>query len=152
MSDEAIEGVFPNLVASGYRMTSPATQDYNCIAWAAGVDSAWWWPDEFHFAFWPVTVPRTVTLDAFLAAYETLGYIACADGQVEYGYEKIALYGDKNQQPTHAARQVHSGKWTSKLGPSEDIEHNTVEALHGDHYGGVLKFMKRPLRSIPPRT
>jgi hypothetical protein len=29
---------FPNLVATGYRVTSPTSKDYNCFAWAVGED------------------------------------------------------------------------------------------------------------------
>ena len=142
MSDSDLSRTFPNLIASGYRETSPQTRAYNCIAWAAGVDSAWWWPDEY--TFWPEAVPCTATLDTFIAAYKTVGYVECSDGNFENGYEKIAIYADENQEPTHAARQMKSGKWTSKLGASHDIEHNTVEALYGDAYGIAMRFMKRP--------
>ena len=44
----------------------------------------------------------------------------------------IAIYCNFNPQlktleVTHAARQLPSGKWTSKLGDADDIEHNTLE-------------------------
>jgi hypothetical protein len=29
--------VFPGLLGTAYRVTSPPDPDYNCIAWAAGV-------------------------------------------------------------------------------------------------------------------
>jgi len=33
---------FPRLTAARYRVTSPATTDYNCVAWAAGDTEHWW--------------------------------------------------------------------------------------------------------------
>jgi hypothetical protein len=33
---------FPNLFATGYRVTSPTAAAYNCFAWAAGEDDRWW--------------------------------------------------------------------------------------------------------------
>ncbi len=40
----AIEALFPGLMRKNYRVTSPATDVYNCIAWAAQRVSEWWWP------------------------------------------------------------------------------------------------------------
>ena len=42
---EPIDAIFPGLRNSAYRVTSPAARDYNCIAWAAGDATRWWWPD-----------------------------------------------------------------------------------------------------------
>jgi hypothetical protein len=39
--------------------------------------------------------------------------------------------------PTHAALQLESGDWTSKLGDFEDISHSTIEAVSGPVYGRV---------------
>jgi len=33
---------FPRLTAQNHRITSPATQGYNCVAWAAGDVEHWW--------------------------------------------------------------------------------------------------------------
>lgn len=35
---------FPGLQAEGFAETSSPTTDYNCIAWAAGDQTQWWWP------------------------------------------------------------------------------------------------------------
>ena len=43
----------------------------------------------------------------------------------------------------HAALQLGSGIWTSKLGTGEDIEHDAPENLAGPCYGHVTAFMKR---------
>jgi hypothetical protein len=58
--------------------------------------------------------------------------------------EKVALFADPAGIPTHAARQLASGQWTSKLGQAEDIEHE-LRALEGEIYGVVALILKRPL-------
>ena len=50
-----------------------------------------------------------------------------------------------NAVPTHAARQLPDGKWTSKLGPFEDIKHSTLVCLKGPLYGEPDTYMKRPV-------
>jgi hypothetical protein len=132
---------FPGL-SVGYTITSNATPDYNCIAWAAGNTDRWWWPA--HDGFWPRRVIRQETLAAFVQAYETLGYEVCPDGSVEVGFEKIAIYADAGGHPTHAARQLQTGRWTSKLGESVDIEHLDADAVNGSLYGAPQRFMGRP--------
>ena len=137
--------VFPNLDVTGYRITSPASSHYNCIAWSAHDDTAWWWPDPFSLYYWPETVPRLETLAAFIAAYGTRGYEPCDNESLEAGFEKVAIYVDANGTPTHTARQLSSGRWTSKLGRQEDIEHHTLAGLTGTTYGHVAQFLRRPL-------
>jgi hypothetical protein len=95
-------------------------------------------------AYWPVGVPRRVDIDSFVAAFATLGYDRCADERLERGYEKITIYADMNGVPKHAARQLPSGRWTSKLGPLEDVNH-LLYGLVGHEYGDVVIHMKRKL-------
>lgn len=153
MTKENIESLFPNIASSGFSITSPATSEYNCIAWAATDTGAWWEPDSMDLCYWPSKIPREFTLDAYIKAYESLGYAVCKGGECEEGFEKIAIYVDANNKPTHAARQLSSGSWTSKLGRSEDIEHAAVEGLCGSSYGVVAVFMKRTMPNPPsPRT
>lgn len=102
------ETAFPNLVAGGYALTSPATFGYNCMAWAAGDVGNWWWPDPARTDYWPEGVPRAETLDAFAAAFATLGYSAAADSGLRTGAEKVAFYS-LGGKPTHAARQLPAG-------------------------------------------
>jgi len=64
---------------------------------------------------------------------------------IEDGWEKIAIFADEQGEPLHAARQLPSGRWTSKLGADVDIEHD-LAALEGDLYGKVACFLKRRLR------
>ena len=71
---EPIEARFPGLRTSPFRVTSPATRGYNCIAWAAGDTNRWWWPDpEDDASFWPPGVAPEETISAFTAAFATLG-------------------------------------------------------------------------------
>lgn len=135
---------FPRLAIGGYRVASVATSNYNCIAWAAGRTDRWWWPSRD--AFWPPDIPAQETLDAFVRAYETLGFTPCADAALEPGFEKIAIYANPGGSPKHAARQLSSGKWTSKLGRAVDIEHVDPGALEGQLYGSTCLFLKRRRR------
>lgn len=72
------------------------------------------------------------------------GYVPCVDSTLEDGYEKVAIFALPSGMPTHMARQLSSGSWTSKLGRLEDIEHNDVEAVNCDAYGAPVRFLKRP--------
>lgn len=132
---------FPGL-ATGYRVTSPSSDAYNCIAWAAGRDDRWWWPGDPD-SFWPLEVPAAATLPAFEAAYRSLGYERCASGGFDSQFDQIAIFADPGGVPTHAARQLLSGRWTSKLGRDVDIEHVAPEALTSVVYGTPALFMRR---------
>jgi hypothetical protein len=138
-----LETAFPGLARGGYRITSLRDTDYNCIAWAVGDTHAWWWPGgDAGREYWPPGVPRERTRGAFEAAFASLGYTVCEGDDPEAGYEKIALFADVNGRPTHAARQLPSGRWTSKLGKLEDVEHG-LRDLEGAIYGAVILIMKR---------
>lgn len=139
---EWIEENHPNLVTTGYKITSSDTTDYNCIAWAAGSTEEWWWPDAKGQDYWPPNILREESLTAFIIAYQTLGYEVCENALLETGFEKIAIYV-LDGKPQHAARQLPDGKWSSKLGQYEDIEHNSLEGLEGSIYGKVSCVMKR---------
>lgn len=145
--NDRLEAAFPGLRTTPFQITSPADPSYNCVAWAAaGSTSDWWWPLEAdRRIFWPAGVRREVSTDGFVAALFTLGYTVCLDEAVETGFEKVALFADSRGVPTHAARQLATGRWTSKLGQSEDIEH-TLRALEGLIYGTVAAILKRPAR------
>ena len=137
---------FPKLDSSNHRVTSPCKNRYNCIAWAAGIETQWWWPEPG--SYWPPSVPREETLDAFSSAFALLGYETCSSQSLEEGYDKIAIYAKYIAgilKPTHAAKQLSNGTWTSKLGPLEDIEHIGVDDVNGPLYGTPVQFMRRPV-------
>lgn len=141
-----IEHHFPDVADWGYEVTSDITCGYNCIAWAAGDDTRQWWPSpEDGSAYWPDEAPRTLSMDAFEAAYATLGYAVCEGEEHEIGFEKIALFANSSGEPTHAARQLDGNDWTSKVGRLQDIRH-PLRALEGESYGRVVRVMKRRLR------
>jgi hypothetical protein len=137
---EQLRQSLPRLTADNYRETSPESWAYNCIAWAVGVVDSWWWPVAGRF--WPPDVPRAETLDAFLAVFAALGYLPGATQEWDSSFEKVALYALGNT-PTHAARQLPGGWWTSKLGPAVDIEHATPDAVAGGVYGEVVAILSR---------
>jgi hypothetical protein len=124
--------------AGRYRITSAADDDYNCIAYAAG-DTKNWWSHEAGYK-WPVH--RSPLIDSLVTVFTSLGYAVCASDALEPGFEKVALYA-KGGTWSHAALQLPSGKWSSKLGPDEDIEHDTSDCLAGSSYGTVHCIMRR---------
>ena len=142
------EQLFPGLATSAYLVTSPRDRQYNCIAWAAGDVANWWWPTTGPAdapRFGPHGVPREETLTAFVLAFATLDFAPADNETLESGIEKVALFIDANGVPTRAARQLPTGRWTSKLGFSEDSEHD-LRALEGDLYGTVALVLRRPWR------
>lgn len=145
-NETELEGLFPGLREDGYRIQSPAEPRYNCIAWAAGDSTRWWWPMRSRVpgCYWPANVPAEETLDSFAQAFAVLGYVACESAELEPGLEKVALYVDDKGIPTHAARQLVSGVWTSKVGQLQDIEHVSLRGLEGQEYGTVARVLKKP--------
>jgi hypothetical protein len=136
----------PNLDTNNHVVTSPLSRRYNCIGWAAGSITQWWWPIGRYY--WPPNAPREETVEAFIHAYGTIGYIECENGSLEPGFEKIAIYAVQETggglTPTHAAKQMSNGRWTSKIGPLEDIEHATLENVNCRIYGEAVAYLKRP--------
>ena len=129
--------VFPRLAQTPYSVTSQPTSDYNCIAWAIGADTYWWWPGRF----WPKEVPPMVTRVAFIKAFAEKGYEECDGPDLEDGYEKVCLY-EKLGRPTHATRQLPDGNWTSKLGNEHDITHE-LDGLTSKKYGRPAIYLRR---------
>lgn len=142
MREEHFRSRYPGLRNGHLRITSPATENYNCLAWAGGDDSEKWNPDPWGLFYWP-SEEREDTLDGWIRAFTQLGYAKCDDGSLESGFEKVVIYGTE-RAPNHMARQLPSGMWTSKLGKIEDVEHE-VEGLANSHYGNVLVFLRRAL-------
>jgi hypothetical protein len=140
---EQLESLFPALRGSVYKVTSPPDDTYNCVAWAAEDTKRWWWPDLDPKRHWPVGIPRLESLEAFESAFSSLRYTVCNHDGVEIGLDKIALFADADGFPLHVARQLPGGRWTSKLGELQDIEH-ALHDLEGTEYGSVVRIMQRP--------
>jgi hypothetical protein len=168
-----LEFGFKKLANAGYDKTSdptdffPAPGAYNCIGWAAHDPHHWWWPSPYEY--WPFWIsPREATVFCFVKTFRWFGYRICDNSRQEFGFEKVALYAIHNSghpqavpssiqdlhdnwTPTHMARQLPDGSWTSKCGPNEDITHYTLDALEsyglaygsGDEYGRDVLYMKR---------
>lgn len=168
-----LEGRFPKLAAAGYDKTSDATGRppkpgaYNCISWAANDprNYFWWWPHPD--AYWPPWIKhREATVACFVKTFRWLGYRVCTNSRLQFAYEKVALYAIhrsrrpltppnrwqdlRDWEPTHMARQLPDGTWTSKCGGNEDITHFTLDALESygplwlrDEYGCPVVYMRR---------
>lgn len=133
---------FPRLETVGFEPTSDPSPDYNCIAWALGVDDIWidWAPDYA----WPGNGPRSVALESLVEAFQSAGFERCGPSDLDTpGFDVVAIYGEDGEWD-HATRRLPDGRWTSKLGVGDDIAHNTADALEGPAYGKVEVFMRRP--------
>lgn len=148
-----IPDAFPNTINEPFIITSPETTHYNCIAWAFEDDSRWYWPDPFGMAYWPENIPRTIETNSFIELYKLIRYSLCENGELEIGIQKIAIFTDNNSFPTHAARQLLNGFWTSKLGEGNDVQH-TLFSISNGFYGNATVFMSRKTtsQSQHPRT
>lgn len=142
---------FVNISQNNFKCSSDSTAHlpcggYNCIAWAAGKKDKWWWPSDDPCDFWPIPIDSKtpVSLEQFIKAFEHEGYSDCGqNSEFENGYEKVAIYLDEDGEPTHAARQLPSGFWTSKMGNGEDIEHDTLQVVECKAYGMAKHFLKK---------
>jgi hypothetical protein len=121
---------------------SKDTTRYNCIAFAAGDNTKPWDPSSY---YWPEDVPRSSILEALIQVFEIEGYGICNNPELEEGFEKIAIWSSGNIWQ-HAARQGKNGRWLSKLGDFDDVEHDLydLDSTHPDGYGNIACFMKRP--------
>jgi hypothetical protein len=127
------EAVFPRLPESDYEVTSEATTLYNCVAYAADDMLRKWdcppFPQPAYY--WPPGAKRGQDLVALQSAFEAIGYVICESGELEEGFDKVALYSDAGGEWQHAAKQDEFGQWSSKLGDWEDVRHATVESVGG---------------------
>lgn len=150
--EEILKKVFPGLTSDiHFKITSPYDENYNCIAWAAFHTDYWLWPpggfrlDGVSF-YWPTGVPKDDKLSSFIRMYETYEYTLCDSWELEEGHRKIAIYVKTDGiTVTHASRQLKDGRWTSKLGKENDIQHGNPYSIEGIAYGRVGAFMKKKL-------
>ena len=157
---------FPLLEKDRSVKTSRANKRYNCVAWSAKRDKKQWWePFKFESWYhWPEDLTyNDYSIENFFKLFENLGYEKCdrdlpAPDQkcnfnfsYEFFYKKIAIYAiwgyfERDKWGfAHVSDQLHSGKWTSKLGNDVDIRHNSPLPLEGDkdEYGKVVGVMKK---------
>ena len=75
-------------------------------------------------------------------------YAPTGNREVEPGFEKIAIYVDRERSPSHVAKS-DGRAWKSKLGAYQDIEHSSLDLLEGYQlweYGSVERIFKRELK------
>ena len=151
---DQVIALFPGLKQDNdFIITSSRTPDYNCIAWAFHYNNRWMWPKTpgsfwvDGWSYWPDGIEHSEDVSFFIKAFEQKGYCVCDNSSFEDGFRKVALYVKKDTtECTHAARQLSNGKWTSKLGRLNDIQHGTPYSIEGDYYGVVHCIMKIPYR------
>ena len=138
--NDVLTGAFPNLATEGFEIVGQPSEQYNCIAYAAGDTSEWWWPDGINY--WPPWATLTNRIESLQEAFSGQGYERCDDSNAEAGYHKVALY-ESHGEMRHAAAQIHTGRWRSKMGKGPVIEHHNTESLSGGVYGEPTVFMRR---------
>ena len=149
LSKDRLEKAFPRLGGSGYEVTSDPTPAYNCVAWAAARDQRRWWePSTEVRHYWPAGVPRDYSMDAFVELFRAHGFeVGELDLSIDPAVEKVVLYADQDGDFAHAAFQTDAGRWASKLGKWEDIEHDRPEDIMCEDYGPPQVLLCRHRRA-----
>jgi hypothetical protein len=126
-----------------FNITSPIDHSYNCLAWATQKKDVFMWPFNpmLDGCAWPHHDESTELHNLF-EFYKGFGFSECDTWEFDAKFIKISLYHIDGQF-THAARQLRSGLWTSKLGSSWDISHDTPFSIEGSVYGKVGGFMAK---------
>lgn len=132
-----LESGFPNLKNTQYCVKSNKDNRYNCFAWALGYNNRSL-PED-------ISYENAFDLDVYILLFKKHNFQPCSSDNLEEGFEKVAIYA-KDNIPTHAARQLPSGLWSSKLGKDIDIEH-MLNGLEDSEYGKVCIILKNPLKS-----
>ena len=140
--DVELEQDCPNLAQAGYKKTSDRNPNYNCVAWAVGDTTRYWYDVKIKGYYWPPGTPSADTLEGWIKLFEIHGYEQTDKADLEPEYERVAIYVT-DDGPEHVARQVASGAWSSKMGKGIDIEHPTLEAVESEIVGEVRVIMKR---------
>lgn len=69
----------------------------------------------------------------------------CDGPAFEPSFEKIAIFADEFG-PTHASRQLPTGRWASKMGwDGVDIEHDGLSCIEGNRYGKAQTFLRKAI-------
>ena len=67
------ENAFPDLLRTGYEVTSKEDQFQNCFGYAAGEAFGWWTPIAGSGYQWPQELPRKTDVDTFVEFYNLKG-------------------------------------------------------------------------------
>jgi hypothetical protein len=151
---EKIEWDLPALRGGvGYRDTSEETIIYNRLSWALGITWTRYDPEpKCTRYFWFPGLPRKWDEPTIRLLFENHDYSLAENSEFELGYEKVVFYSDDKAIPQHFARQLPNGKWTSKIGDLNDIEHDTLECLVSPLYGRLGLVLKRRLQHDPEQA
>lgn len=158
MTSQEIIDAFPLLASDkDFKITSPENPNYNCIGWAYNYNNRWMQPPDGTKVFdgvssyWPANICEDQDIDCLIDAFIAKGYSICSSWEHEKGYQKVALYTKIGTRLwTHASRELTqppvTGKWTSKLGAQNDIQHSNPYTIEGYIYGKVYCIMKREFK------
>ena len=133
---------FPTLSREGFQIVAQPSDNYNCIAYAAGDFHNWWDYGYGVSRYWPPHAARSSAIENLVEIFAGLGFERCDDGNPESGYQKVALY-EQQGLLKHAAVQQPNGRWRSKMGAGPLIEHHSPESLSDGPYGEVHCIMRR---------
>ncbi len=131
---------FPRLSSETFDVVSQPSNEYNCIAYAAGDVDKWWGYSRRRY--WPDYAARSDSIESLIEVFAGLKFLQCQDSSLESGYEKVALYEEQGVWK-HAALQMPNGRWRSKMGQGPVIEHLSPESLSGGMYGNPTIYMRR---------
>ena len=134
---------FPKLGSdTNFKVNSPCTGVYNCIAFAMGLTDRW--VDTFSAPghWWPPIAERSESKESLIKAFEYMGYEICDAADIEDGYEKVVLFC-KDDSWTHAAKIIANGVEHSKFGIGWDAIHSGNHIFQGSSYGDEYAYMKR---------
>ena len=149
-----LASICPGAAGKCERKSSQTTR-YNCLAWAVRDEDKPWYPrGDPKKSRWPADAPETLDIPSVVKALEMVGYEVCPAGDDDPEFERIVLFEDAEGFFAHAARQLPGGRWTSKLGAWEDVEHDDLACLEGGDYGKISRFLCKRVpveqRRLPP--
>jgi hypothetical protein len=137
-----VDKSFPNSLLEPFKITSPETASYNCLAWALNDTSKWYENDDDYY--WFEGIEKNNTLETIQKIFVNFGFIKTENTEYQVGIERIALFSKDNIECTHLARQQDKDQWTSKLGSSYDVNH-TLKSIENGIYGNVVIIMEKRL-------
>lgn len=142
-----VEFDFPNINQNNSNVIGHKTRNYNCIAFAFGDQTRWWWPDGSHF--WPKDCLDPDESESFEKLFRKVGAKITPIDRVDKiahdpKYVTLAIYADEDGAINHLAVLNEDNTWTSKLGANYLIEHE-YDALTQGSYGDIVAIAKIPV-------
>lgn len=126
---------------ANFKLLSPFSFQYNCIAFAMGMTDRWVDDSDIAWHWWP-PIEKGPSVDHLKRAFRYFGFEECGmDDSIDELYDKIAIYHLAGRW-THAAKIVAAGIYHSKFGESYDGCHSSGGVLRAQ-YGDVCLIMRR---------